>query len=139
MAGRIPKRVYVYNDKGEFINEFESSAEFAKIYNLTQNFMSIGNNNILDVDINFVNENTFASYKRVGRSKIVNFRKKLNSPFVRKKKPEKKEQVIDVFNLNGELIASFKDEFYLRAFLGKRLISKTKHFLNSDLRFEIGV
>jgi hypothetical protein len=139
MGGRIPKKVYVYNDKGEFVNEFESSAEFAKNYNLTQNFMSIGNYNFLDLDINFVSKNTFVSYKKVGKSKIINFRKKINSPFVRKKKPEKKEQVIDVFNLNGELIASFRDDFYLKAFLGKKLISKTKHFFNTDLRFEIGV
>ena len=138
-SGRIPKRVYVYNDKGEFINEFFSSAEFSKHYNLSQNFMSIGNYDILDKEINFVNENTFASYKKVGRSRIITFRKKLKSPFVRKKLPTKKDQCIDVFNLNGELIASFRDDFYLRAFLGVKAISKTNHFFNTDLQFKIGI
>ena len=143
MGGIKPKKVYVYSNKGSFIEEFSNSVLFAKKYNLSTNSMSVGNKNILDEDIFMINKETFASYYRVGKQRIRLFVAKLNSPYVRKKKPYKKdkERIIDCYNLNGELIASFKDEFYLKALLSIKTsvsISKTKAFNNTDLKFKYG-
>jgi hypothetical protein len=143
MGGHKPKKVYVYNHKGAFIEEFANSVLFANKYNLSINAMSVGNKNILDEDIFMIDKETFASYYRVGKQRIRLFFAKLNSPYVRKKKHYKKdkERIIDCYNLNGELIASFKDEFYLKALLGIKTsvsISKTKSFCNTDLKFKYG-
>jgi hypothetical protein len=143
MGGIQPKKVYVYSNKGSFIEEFSNSVLFSKKYNLSTNSMSVGNKNILDEDIFMINKETFASYYRVGKKRIRLFVAKLNSPYVRKKKHYKKdkERIIDCYNLNGELIASFKDEFYLKALLGIKTsvsISKTEAFNNTDLKFKYG-
>lgn len=54
------------------------------------------------------------------------------------KKPYKKEKIVDCYNLNGELIASFKDEFYLKAMLNNRQINfaKDEFFYSNDLKFK---
>lgn len=135
--GRESKKVYIYNEKGEFINEYKSSTEFAKEYKLSKNVMSLISN-VYDKDIYMVNEKTFASVKKVGKQRIKLFYKKYKSPYVRHKNPYKEEKIIDCYNLNGELIASFKDEFYLKALLGNRQINiaKDDFFYNTDLKFK---
>lgn len=137
MGGHKPKKVYLYNEKGKFIDEFENSKIFANHFNIPTNTMSLISNNI-DKEIYMVDKNNFASNTRVGKRRITLFVAKLNSPYVRKKKPCKKERIIDCYNLNGELIASFKDEFYLKAMLNNRQINfaKNEFFYSNDLKFK---
>ena len=137
MGGHKPKKVYLYNDKGKFINEFENSKIFANYFNLPTNTMSVISNN-LDKDIYMVDDNNFASNIRVGKRRVTLFVAKLKSPYIRKKKPYKKEKIVDCYNLNGELIASFKDEFYLKAMLNNRQINfaKDEFFYSNDLKFK---
>ena len=145
-SGREADPIHVYNEQGKYMRTFISSAEFAKYYNLSRNTLPAKkyyniNNKKETSFIYKVHNYAFAAYERVGRKCILDFIKKENSKFIRKYEKRKnfKETPIDCYNLNGEIIATFKSDYYLEALLGRqvKVHSKLTPHFNGDIKFVI--
>lgn len=99
MSGRVKQKVYQYDIKGKFIQEFESEAEAArKYYGDKRPLFQIKNYHLTSsVDI-LVKE-------RIGRSAIKILFRKINSPFI----TSAATKPVECLNLNNEIIAVYKN------------------------------
>jgi hypothetical protein len=88
------------------------------------------------------NTEFYASNVKVGRDAIRLFVKKSNSPYIRKNqvKTSYVEREVECYNLEGEVIATFKSVYHLRALLKDSLgeiqpQEKLTSVNRSELRF----
>ena len=129
--------IYVYDKYGKFYKEFESQSDFSKYFDLPKNYFS-KNVRLLNGEyiVKIPSKELFACREKIGRNKILRYVKKLNSKFIKKRSDE--DRNIGCYNLNGELIAMFKGEFYLKALLGKSsvcILEKHSKSPNKDIYF----
>ena len=109
MAGREKHKVYVYNFKGKYIRKFDSIAEFRNHYykediGLRPLFLKTINSykfQPLDKEIAFL--------ERVGRDNAIHVAAIHNSKYCGERKGRDPKQ-IKVYNLKGEVIATFKNK-----------------------------
>lgn len=114
MPGRKPLKVYLYNDDGEFMKSFNSQAEFSNEFNLSKNLLSQQNPFI------FKSGEVACTY-RIGRENIRVLKKKLASKYLGKgykTSLTKRSPKVEVYDLENNLIASFKSTFHFKLMTG---------------------
>jgi hypothetical protein len=117
MSGKAKEKVFVYNKKGKLVHKFSSIVEFADIYQVPNNFLSLKDIRLISDTDNFV-----ASKNRVKSQVVINLIRYNNSKFVGKNKSNALTSIkknggikkIQVFDLDGDLVATFENSFYLR-------------------------
>lgn len=137
--GREAKPVHVYDETGKYVRTFESQAEFTKHYDISKPIMSQHKDELI-YKIHYTE--FYASNVKVGRDAIRLFVKKSNSPYIRKNEVKSNyvEKEVECYNLEGEVIATFKSVYHLRALLRESLgeIQPQKRLTSvnrSELRF----
>lgn len=116
-AGRQRKKVFVYDENGNRYMDFKSEAEFARYFGFSKNYIAVQEKKYFGEDIIKVGDlNLYATNTAIGRDRIIKYVKKFNSKFV--KRNISKDRKISCYNLNNELISTFKGIYYLKAFLG---------------------
>lgn len=124
--GRKKQKVFVYREDGSRYAEFESETEFAKHFDVDKNFMSRKRKKQFGEDIvKIFDSGLYACNEPIGRVRARLYAKKINSEFVRKRKETDRE--IGCYNLERELIATFKSKFHLMAFVKKGITILDKH------------
>jgi len=107
MSGRPKQKCYQYDSSGKFIKVYDSNAEvlgkyFSHIKGKRPLFISYTKEKIYRKDYIVLPDNTFLTKARIGREGIRDIKKRIGNPFL---KPS--NTVIDVYNLDNELVASF--------------------------------
>ena len=116
MAGKIREKVFVYNKSGKLIEKFSSIVDFAYKHEVPNNFLS-------KKDLRLITESGFVASKNKVKSQVVRDliryhkseyvgKNKLNAMINLKKQGDLKR--IEVFDLDGDLVATFENSFYLR-------------------------
>lgn len=113
MSGRLPKPLFEYTQEGKFVKEHVSSAAFARENNHATNIVSVKRK-----DYFILPNNNIVVKERLGRKGIIKLIRTIESPFIRINKPKVEEFTIECYNLKDELIATFRSEYHVRAFLG---------------------
>jgi len=111
MAGRKPKKVYVYDIKGTYICMFENMMEFRKVYYPKDIFKrplfihkELGYNYEYMEDLELI---AFVD-KSIGRDRIKYLVAIHNSEYCKKIDNSSNTKVVQVLNLKHEVIAEFK-------------------------------
>lgn len=124
--GRKKQKVFVYREDGSRYAEFESETEFADHFDVDKNFMSRKRKKQFGEDIvKIFDSGLYACNEPIGRVRARLYAKKINSKFLRKRKETDRE--IGCYNLERELIATFKSKFHLMAFVQKGVTILNKH------------
>lgn len=116
MAGKSRERVFIYNKSGKLIEKFGSIVEFAYKYEVPNNFLSLK-------DLRIISDSGFVASKNKVKSQVVRDliryhkseyvgKNKRNAMANLKKQGEIKK--IEVYDLDGDLVATFENSFYLR-------------------------
>jgi hypothetical protein len=109
-AGLEKIKLYHYDNDGKFLREFESQRELINVY-----YPNIKGKKPLfrtkrsQYGYDILPDNTFYSNYRVGRNKLLQYEKIINSPFVGFE-PTNNKKVI-VYDILGEEIAKFKNAY----------------------------
>jgi len=118
MGGRKKEKVFVYREDGSRYAEFDSEADFARHFDTDSNYMARERKELFGENIVKVfNSGLYACNKPIGRQRIKKYALKINSKYIKLRTDKDRE--IGCFNLNNDLIATFKGIFYLRALLGR--------------------
>lgn len=149
MSGLPKKKVYLYDQNRKYIRNYDSISDFARDNNLDENIFSNRGRTIEDV-LQFKNLDdelyTAALYK-IGRDGIIKYERYIKSEYTKiyrgrlisenilKKKNENGK--INVYNLDNELIMSFKNLYFCKKVLNTKYIQLNKGYNDSGLRFEI--
>lgn len=110
MAGRAPIKVYLYDKTGKFVNQFDNSKSFALAIGENTNYLS----NNKGKSIGLTRNGFVFSKSKVGRESIKDFVRIQESPFVMKNNVKESPKV-NVYNLKGEKVITFKNEYIARA------------------------
>lgn len=116
MAGKSRERVFVYNKSGKLIEKFSSIVDFAYKHEVPNNFLSLK-------DLRIITESGLVASKNKVKSQVVRDlirydkseyvgKNKLNAMVNLKRHGEIKK--IQVYDLDGDLVATFENSFYLR-------------------------
>lgn len=116
MSGRPKNKVYHYTEDGKFIKTFECENDVRKEYYskdrgqrplfIRRSGTGVGNKVYYYNDTTItLPDGTIASKERIGRDGVFNYIKKSNSSYVG---IADTERVINVSNLDGKVIATFK-------------------------------
>jgi rRNA processing protein Gar1 len=99
MSGRVRQKVYQYDGKGTFIQEFESEAVASRRY--------YGDKRPLfqTKDYHLTDPTSILLKKRIGRDNVKKLFRKINSPYITIRADEK---LVECLNLNNEVIATYK-------------------------------
>lgn len=123
-----PKQtVFLYNHKGEYLKKFSSISEFASEYGLQENIFcnkSRGQYSALEQVILLPDTNIASTY-RIGREGIRKWLAYKNNKFVGKGKEialgalknHGKMHKVQVFDLDGDLMATFENEYFAKIFI----------------------
>ena len=123
---RTKQEVHVYYENGSKHSTYKSETDFSVAFDLPLNYLSKKRKPRFNENIVRIHEtDLYASNEPVGRTRIKNYIRKLNSKFIKLK--ELDDKTINCYNLDNELIASFNSLFHLRALLGQNVtVHKTK-------------
>jgi len=117
MSGKPKEKVFIYDKKGKLIEKFSSIVLFAEHYQVPNNFLSLK-----DIRLISDTDNFFASKNRVKSQVITNLIRYNNSKFVGKNKSNALTSLkknggikrVEVYDLDGDLVATFENSFYLK-------------------------
>lgn len=145
MSGLKPMKVYLYDTDGKYLREFISISEFARTFQMNENIFSGRNED----GVYEFEDGRIAALYRIGREGIKKYRRYKNSHYTKKYvgriiaesvlKKNNKLGEVEVYNLDNELIATFKNVY----FAGKLLkfndtgALTTKNFNEEGLKFKI--
>ena len=133
-AGRKEIKVFVYYADGSRHSNFKNQTEFANHFSIDKNYLSTNRKIRFGEDIVPIYEmDLYATNKPIGRDRVSLYVRKLKSTFIRKNDFEDFE--IDCLNLEGEVIATFKSIFHLKALLGRDINISEKHNVRGELTF----
>jgi hypothetical protein len=128
MAGRLKIKCYEYNPEGKYLQEYESIQEVRAKYfpdDLGKRpLLETGKEDYFQLD----NENFIANY-RIGRDNLRKLEKIRNCLYCSTNN-NRDDKEIEVFNLRGELIATFKNA-YITSLITKIPSSTLHHRLYS--------
>ena len=112
MAGRAPRKVYVYDDKGHYICMFENMVEFRKVYYpedgvfkrplFVHEELGFKYHYMKDLELIAVTD------RSIGREGLKNIIAIHESEYCKKEDNDPQSKAVQVFNLKNELIAEFK-------------------------------
>jgi hypothetical protein len=112
MAGRQPRKVYVYEDNGTYVCMFDNMVDFRKVYYPND----IGKRPLfvhkeLGFEYHYMEdlELIATTDRSAGRDLLKRIIAIHNSEFCKKEDNESSKKPIEVFNLKNELIAEFKN------------------------------
>lgn len=110
MSGRVPIKVYQYDNEGKFLKTFNSMSEVRVQYfpNDIGKRPLFGSRDYIK-DYTILNDNTLISLNRIGRQKVKFLFKLHDNKYVPKKKIIKQE--IECYNLAGDLLGTFTSIF----------------------------
>jgi len=124
MAGRKPKKVYVYEDNGTYVCMFDNMVDFRKVYYPEDGIFKrplFVHGVSLCTKIFFVHEELNFKYhymkdleliavtdRSIGRDTIKRIIAIHNSEYCKKEDSNPQSKAVQVFNLKNELIAEFK-------------------------------
>jgi len=144
MAGRTAKKVYLYNKEGGFERVFESISDFARTYNVEDNIFSTSDRRWKHEVYEFADGSIAAIYK-IGRKGIEEYRRYKNSPYTKHSRGRNiaetvlektdRNKFIEVRNLDGELIATFKNSFFLKKLMQLGREPGYKNYTEDGLKF----
>lgn len=115
MAGRPLMKVYLYDEVGKYLGDFESVAEFARVYNLQKNVLStaVSPEGIYDFP-----DGKVASTRRIGRENVKLRKRYQANPFVGAGKTIAKAKYEKAgigkvlgYDLDGELVVTYANPF----------------------------
>lgn len=110
MPGRKPKKVFVYNEDGSYICTFLNINEFRTVYfpkDVGKRPLFI--NKVRDIPYEHIRDASVIAYlERVYRDDTIYNLAIINSEFC-KKQDKEDNRAVQVFNLENELIAEFKN------------------------------
>ena len=96
----LPKqKIYQYDTNGKFLKTYESKSELLKSYSMTKGNLFGGK------EYRRLPDNTYVTFKRIGRDRIVNLVRIDNCPYCHKSDP--RSRTVEVYNLRNEKIAEF--------------------------------
>ena len=112
--GLEAKKVYLYDDNGKYLRDFESISEFARTFNFPDNILSNRGRSIEDT-FEF-EDGRVASLNRIGRKGVFKYKEYKNSPYVgRGKKIAKSKDKgfkVEIYDLDGDKMAEFESVFH---------------------------
>jgi hypothetical protein len=112
MAGRTPKKVYVYDDKGHYICMFNSMQEFRKVYYPEDGIFKrpLFVHEELEFKYHYMKDLELIAVtdRSIGRDRIKNIITIHESDYCKKEDNSPQSKAVQVFNLKNELIAEFK-------------------------------
>lgn len=108
MAGREKIKCFEYSEKGKFLREYKSIADVRNSFFINDN----GKKPLLTKENSYFKtpKNTFIANYRIGREKLLKLERISNCPFCNYSE-HVKDRSFEVFNLNGEKIAEFKNAY----------------------------
>jgi hypothetical protein len=126
MPGYKKQKVHVYYEDGSKHSEHESEAAFAENFKVVPNYLSIERKFRFGEDVVKIFETgLYASNEAIGRIRMCNYVRKINSKFIKLKDTD--DRKINCYNLDDELVATFKGLFHAKAFIGKNIsVNKVK-------------
>lgn len=141
MAGRIKQEVYLYDTDGKYLRKFESCSEFSRTFQFPENLFS------RDFDVYEFEDGRVAATYRIGRKGIEAWRRYKNSEYTKEYRGRKIAETVyketdslkevELINLDEEVIATFKNEYFAKKLLGvvsnKRL--HVKYYDEKGLKF----
>lgn len=125
MAGKPKQKIYQYTEEGKFVKSYSSQTEVKiKYFNNPQYPLFV------NIDYEIINFDYFFKEK-VGRNYVKKLHKMLNSIYVPKKKLNK-VQPFQVFNLKGDLLATFESDFAFAVLCGLSLSTANAQIKKED-------
>ena len=109
MAGRPKQKVYQYDSSGKYIKTWECKRDVVKAYYPNDKGMRpLLKRNETEL---LKKDNTVISLNKIGRAGTLEFLKRKNNPYVDRPAGggAVSGRVLDIYNLDNEKIASFKD------------------------------
>lgn len=143
MSGRPKSKVYLYDTDGKYLREYESISLFCREFQFSENLFS----NYAGEVYEFEDGRVGALYK-IGREGILKYRRYKSSEYTKEYRGRKiaesvltkngKNKEVAVYNLDGELIATFKNSYFAKKLMN--IDSNTIHskrVTDEGLKFEI--
>lgn len=139
--GRLKQEVYLYDTDGKYLRSFESCSEFARTFQFPENLFS------RDFEVYEFEDGRVAATYRIGRKGIESWRRYKKSEYTKEYRGRKIAETVyketdslkevELINLDGEVIATFKNEYFAKKLLGvgsnKRL--HVKYYDERGLKF----
>ena len=123
---REKKKVYEYDQEGTYLRSHDSVTDFGKLYGLEKN-ISKRRIEYKGVFYEFEDGRVFC-LTRIGRKGVKLYKKFRRSPFVGNYKAAYKAMTngfkYEVYDLDGELMATFKSDWHLKLLTGVDVHSK---------------
>jgi len=141
MSGRPKQEIYLYDSDGKYLRKFESSSEFCRTFQFDDNLFSR-----LDGVFEFEDLRVAATY-RIGREGIEAWRRYKKSVYTKKYVGRKIAETVlnnnkignplELINLDGEVIATFKNFYFAKKLLKMTdsSVPNTKNFNEDGLKF----
>lgn len=139
MGGIKPKKVYLYDEDGAYLREYESISEFSRQMNgIEQNAFS----NYQKKEILILEDGRVAALSRVGREFIRFYKRYLKSEYTidyrGRKIAESKilNNSIELFNMDNEVISVFKNMYIYKKLLNitSRVTCPSKEWSEDGLK-----
>jgi len=112
MAGRKPKKIYVYNDDGSYVCMFLNMMEFRKVYYPKDGIYKrpLFRHEELSHEYHYMKDLKLIAItnRSLGRDKIKRLIAIHDSEYCKKEDYDVDAEAVQVFNLKNELIAEFK-------------------------------
>jgi len=128
MSGLPPKKVYLYDTDGKYLQEFENSSLFCRTFGFSENLFSTENRR-KDYQVYEFEDGRVAALYRIGKDGIRKYRQYKNSPYTKNYagrniaesvlKKNGKVKGIAVYNLDGELVATFRNTYFYKKMTGQ--------------------
>lgn len=120
---RESQNVYEYTNKGKFVRRYNSISEFSECNNLEKNIHKRYTRIFNDVFYVFEDGGVVA-FSKIGRVKVLEFNRWNNSPINKEKNRAKNIYRYELYDMSGDLIATFKNAFVLNHLLKINIESK---------------
>jgi hypothetical protein len=114
---RLKEKVYQYDQEGKFIKEWSSQSSVrAYYYSDKRGKYPIFRNDLkgaarLRSGLSFLPDGTIVTRKKIGKTGVMIYMRRYNNPYVERclRHSEHVDSIIEVYNLDNEKIAEFKD------------------------------
>lgn len=122
MSGRAKQKVYLYDENGSYLQDFESISDFADYVGIQQNVFS----NYKKREIHILEDGRVASLSRIGRDFAMKYKRYKASHYTveypgrnisESRKNGKRE--VEVITLDEEVVAVFKNSYFYKKMTGK--------------------
>ena len=136
MAGRQPKKIYVYNDEGVYICMFINMVEFRKVYYPKDGIHKrpLFNHEELSYEYHYMKDLKLIAItnRSLGRDNIKRIVAIHDSEYCKKEDNDVEAKAVQVFNLKNELIAEFKTARLLTKLMPHISQTTLSKHLNAD-------